>query len=128
MNTDYLQTDQLSLAAALLAVGIPLFEGTPFVKTRTEKGPKYTFLFQSTSACGAFKTGELMRAWEDVDWHLSNGEHPFAYIKCAFTNRERLLDKVNQGTELVMIEKNGKMALISKGASEALQTSILSQL
>ncbi len=35
---------------------------------------------------------ELIAAWGDDAWHLASPEHPFAYIKCALSNRERLVD------------------------------------
>lgn len=124
----FIETNDLALASALLALGIPFFEGTPFMKTRTAKGESYTFLFQEQSNCGTFKTGEMIRAWNDPTFHEKNPEHPFSYISCAYRNKEALLDKVKGGLELVIIEKNGKIAIISKNASADLQHKIFSQL
>lgn len=128
MRHTFITTNSLALAAALLALGIPFFDGHPFVKTRSEKGENYTFFFQDVSNCGKFRTAEYMAAWNDPTFHETHPEDPFSYIKCAFTNREKLLDKVNQGLDLVMIERNGKIALISKTASKETQDAIFSKL
>lgn len=129
MNTRdaFYQTNDLALTAALLALGIP-FWTTPFLKTRTTRGDSYTFFLQEVSNCGQFKTLDMSAAWNDETFHEKNPNHVFSYIKCAFKNREGLLDKVNQGLDMVVIEKNGKMAIISKNASTDLQTKIFSQL
>jgi len=123
----YIQTNSLALASALLALGVPFCE-QPFIKTRSVKGEQYTFFFQESSTCGTYKTLDLIAAWDNPDFHTENPEHPFAYIRCAYKNKEGLLDKVNQGLDLVVIEKNGKMAVISKNASTELQEKIFSQL
>jgi hypothetical protein len=123
-----IQTTNLSLAAALAAVGIE-FDKVPFTKSKSFRGgDQFTFFFKERSICGAYDTKELLAAWDDDKWHIKNPEHPFAYIKCAFSNRERLLDKVNQASPLVVIEKGGKLAIISANASEAFQEKIFSQL
>lgn len=121
-------TNNLALAAALLSVGIPFGE-TPFTLTKSNKGgDNYTFFFGEKSECGKYSTDELMKAWYDDAWHVENPEHPFAYVKCAFQNRERLLDKVNQGAPLIVIEKNGKLAILSSNTSEETQEKIFRRL
>jgi len=127
MRESYIQTNDLALASVLLSLGIP-FADTPFMKTRTVRGEQYSFFFQEVSNCGQFKTLEMMKYWNDPDFHVNNPEHPLAYMKCAYQNKEGLLDKINKGLDLVVIEKNGKMAIVSKNASEELQSKIFSQL
>lgn len=124
----YFETNDLSLAAALAAVGIPFSEETPFVKTKTVNGETYKFFFQEGSPCGTYRTGFLVGAWNDEQFHLNNPEHPFAYIKCAFNNRNGLLDVVKKSQDLVVIERNGKIAIISKNASDDLKEKIFSQM
>lgn len=128
-NDAYIPVGDISLAAALLAVGIPLNEETPCYALKQPGGnTHYQFLFQEYSLCENYKTLTLINAWENDSWHISNPEHSFAYIKCAFKNKESLLDKVKQGSELVMIEKNGKIAVLSKNASKDLQDKIFGEM
>ena len=51
-------------------------------------------------------------AWNDDDWHHANPDHPFAYIKCALKNRERLVDKVKQNVPLACVKRRGKIPLL----------------
>lgn len=119
----------MSLAAALLAIGIPFDEATPFITTKKLDGSSETlFFFKETSMCGQYSTLQMINAWTDNDFHINNPEHPFAYIACAFKNRDGLLDKVKQSADMVVIEKNGKLAVISKNASEDTQHKVFSQL
>lgn len=120
-------TTSLALAAALSAVGIPFGE-IPFIKSRSVKGEHYTFLFADASPCGKYRTSELMKAWESPTFHEENPEHPFAYVSCAFRNREALLDKTKADAALVVIEKAGKLAILSENASPELQTKIFAKL
>lgn len=117
----------MALAAALAALGIPFAE-IPFVSTKSTKGEHFVFLFEGVSNCGQFKTADMLKAWESDGWHVENPEHPFAYIKAAFANREALLDKVKQAAPLVVIERAGKFAILSANASPELQTAIFSKL
>jgi hypothetical protein len=127
MKTQTFNTTDLALAAALAALGIP-FDDLPFVSTKSTKGEHFVFLFKAVSNCGKFHTSDMARAWESEAWHVENPEHPFAYIKCAFKNREALLDKVKSAAPLIVVPKNGKLAIVSADASPELQTSIFSKL
>jgi hypothetical protein len=129
MNREsFYETNDLAMAAALAALGIPFKDKEPFIKVRTARGEQYQFFFEKVSACGKFKTNDLMRAWNDDKFHDKNPEHPFAYIKCAFKNRDGLLDVVKKSVGMVMIEKNGKIAIISENASKELKDKIFSQI
>lgn len=111
-------TTNTSLAAALTAVGIPLSE-KPFLKVVGDgiRGERTVWFFEPQSPCGKYKTKELIAAWGDDAWHLANPEHPFAYIKCALSNRERLVDKVKQDVPLACVKRRGKIAFIPLDAS-----------
>lgn len=125
----YIKVQNLSLAAALLALGIEFDDSTPFMTTKKLDGGSETlFFFKDTSMCGQYSTLRMINAWSDPNFHIDNPEHPWAYISCAFKNRDGLLDKVKQSADMVVIEKNGKLAVISKNASLETQTKIFSQL
>ncbi len=111
-------TTNTSLAAALTAVGIPLSD-RPFLKIVGDgvRGERTMWFFDAQSPCGKYKTKELIAAWGDDAWHLANPEHPFAYIKCALSNRERLVDKVKQGVPLACVKRRGKIAFIPLNAT-----------
>ena len=111
-------TTNTSLAAALTAVGIPLSD-RPFLKVVGDgvRGERTMWFFDAQSPCGKYKTKELIAAWGDDSWHLANPEHPFAYIKCALSNRERLVDKVKQDVPLACVKRRGKIAFIPLNAT-----------
>ena len=111
-------TSNTSLAAALTAVGIPLAE-RPFARVVGDgiRGDRLVWFFEPQSADGKFQTKELIEAWNDDGWHHANPEHPFAYIKCALKNRERLVDKVKQDVPLACVKRRGKIALLPLNAS-----------
>ena len=111
-------TTNTSLAAALTAVGIPL-SAKPFLKVVGDgiRGERTMWFFEAQSPCGKYKTKELIAAWGDDAWHLANPEHPFAYIKCALSNRERLVDKVKQDVPLACVKRRGKIAFIPLNAT-----------
>lgn len=127
-KTAFYAVRDTNLAASLLALGIPPAP-EPFTKHRSidSEKPVYTFYFQEVSNCGKYKTANMIKMWEDPDLYI-NSDHPLAYMKCLILNRNGLLDVINKAVELITIEKNGKIAVISKGASEKLQESIFSQL
>lgn len=124
----YIETKNLSLAAALITLGVPLSDETPFVKIKSVQGEQYTFYFEDVTACGQYRTIDLIKAWDNATFQEDEPEHPFAYISCAFKNREKLLDTVKQAIALVLIQKNGKGALVSENSSEALRSNLFSKL
>jgi len=128
MRTQTFSTTDLALAAALAALGIPFDDNHPVVSTKSTKGEHFVFLFKAVSNCGKFHTHDMLKAWECETWHTENPEHPFAYVSCAFKNREALLDKVKQSAPLIVVPKGDKLAIISANASPELQTAIFSKL
>jgi hypothetical protein len=111
-------TSNTCLAAALTAVGIPLAE-KPFVRVVGDgiRGERTVGFFEPQSSCGKFQTKQLIEAWNDDAWNHANPEHPFAYIKCALLNRQRLVDKVKQDVPLACVKRRGKIAFIPLDAS-----------
>lgn len=122
-----LQTTNTKLAAALCCVGIPLKD--PKVRIMTgDTGDRFCFFFEDRSPCGNYITAELILAWDDKEWHLRNPEHPFAYVKIAFQNMDRLNDYVKRGVPICAVKKGSKIAFLSLNASDALQKKILTEL
>jgi hypothetical protein len=103
VTTPRLQTEDIELAAALLACGIPLWRDIPIER----HAGRLTFFFHPSSPCGAFATGPLMLAWQDRQWHISNPEHPFSYISCAIENRRRLMREIHRKVPLVVFIRAG---------------------
>lgn len=120
-RTAYYSTNDLNLAAALLSIGVETAK-EPFTVHRSIKSEQkiYTFYFKEVSNCGKYRTSELIKIWNDPELY-NNSEHPFAYMKCLIENRNGLLDVINKAVEFITIEKNGKILVITKGASQELQ-------
>jgi hypothetical protein len=121
-------TSNTCLAAALTAIGVPLAE-KPFMQVVDTGGRERTvWFFAPVSLCGKYRSAKLIAAWNDEQWHLANPEHPFAYIKCAMINRERLVDKIKRKAPLVAIRRRGKIALVPMNATPRQEELILRQL
>lgn len=128
IRTAFIETNDLSLCAALLAMEIPPSDETPIVKLKTTNGEQYKFFMQERSLCGKYKTADLILAWNNPKFEEENPDHPFAYIKAAFKNRDGLLDVVKRAIAKVVINVNGKMIVMPENASPAYQQKIFSQL
>jgi hypothetical protein len=122
-------TGNTMLAAALTAIGIPLAQ-KPFVRVVGDgvNGERMIWFFEPRSHDGRHLTKDLIEAWHSEGWHLANPEHPFAYIKCAMLNRQRLVDKVKQDVPLACVKRRGKIAFIPLDASPRTEDLFLSYL
>jgi len=122
-------TSNTCLAAALTAVGIPLAV-KPFIQVVGDgvKGERTVWFFEPASLCGKYQTKKLIAAWNDEAWHIANPEHPFAYIKCAMNNREKLVDKVKQHIPMACIRRRGKILFLPLNASPRTEDFFLSKL
>jgi len=115
-QTNFLSTDNLALASAILAMGIPL--QTEALKIQKDNGKtKYVFLFEDSNEDGDVKTNDLIKAWNDPDFPANNTEDPFAFIICAFRNREKMLDELKQHKGYLEVKEGGRIALVSKDAT-----------
>lgn len=121
INLSPLETANTKLAAALCAVGIPLRKETPVRLMAGGRGDSHCFFFQPHSPCGNYNTVELIKAWDDKAWHLRHPEHPFAFLKVAFDNQERLRDYILRGERIAIVEKGSKFGFLSVRASDAAQ-------
>ena len=123
-----LETTNTKLAAALLAVGIPLDPKNPVKVLTGDRGDRHGFFFLPVSPCGQYKTAALIQAWDDPDWHRRFPEHPFSYIKCAFDNFERAVDYIRRRVPTAVVARGNKLAFLSLNASDTLQKQIFTKL
>lgn len=124
-----LETTNSKLAAALCAVGIPLLKSKPVqIVTGGKGGDRIAYFFEAQSPCGAYKTKELMLAWENEHWHRINPEHPFAYLKVAMENLERLNEYCRKGTPVAYVTRGSKIAFLSLNAPDQLQKKVFTEL
>lgn len=103
-TTPRLQTDDIELAASLLACGVPLWKDAPVHRNNDSR---VSFFFQPCSPCGEFHARELMVAWQDKAWHECHPEHPFSYLWCVFENRRRLMREIRSKTPTVCFLRAG---------------------
>ena len=122
---DSLRTDNLELASALLACGIPLWRPLPILR----QAGRLIFFFAAASPDGKFQAAPLMLAWQQADWYLLHPEHPVAYIHCAMLNRRALLDEISgHPTTVCIMQASGMPAFLSLNAPPALEKSFLAEL
>lgn len=122
-------TGNTMLAAALCAVGVPLAQ-KPFVRVvgDTADPGRMIWFFEPRSHDGRYLTKDMIAAWHDEAWHTANPEHPFAYIKCALLNRERLAEKAERDVPLACIRSRGRIAFLSLDAPPRTEEFILRHL
>lgn len=125
---DGLNTTNSKLAAALAAVGIPLRRTSPVRHVTGDRGDRHAWFFEDSSPCGLYSTKELMLAWDNPAWHEAHPEHPFAYLKVAFANQERMVDWIKKNVPIVAVQKGRKIAFLHLHASDALQQKVFTEL
>jgi hypothetical protein len=123
-----LETSNTKLAAALSAVGIPLRSESPVRLMTGLRGDTHCFFFQEQSPCGQYRTIELIAAWDNKEWHLKHPDHPFAFLKVAFENAERLTDYIKKGTRIAAVTRGSKIGFLSLAASDTAQAIFFKEL
>jgi hypothetical protein len=110
------ETDDLDLAMALLALGISPAPGHSW-RRETRR-----FRFMAADPLARFAAAPLSIAWQSPDWWQSNPEHPLAYISCAAANKRWLLDQI-RGTAPIAVMKGptGHPAFLSTAAGDDAQ-------
>lgn len=121
------ETTNIDLAAALAAVGVPLRKNNP-VRILTGHKDRRAFFFEQASPCGKFRTLDLIRAWDNKQWHRDHPEHPFAYVKVALHNRHRLIEYIKGSVPIFVAEKHGKLAFLSVNASPETERKVFQRL
>lgn len=112
-----IETDDLELAMALLALGISPAPGMKWNRT----GPR-RFLFMAGDPLARFQTGALTLAWRQADWWAKHPEHPFAYLMCAVANKRWLLEKIRTLAPIVTMKgPTGHPAFLSSAAGDEAQ-------
>lgn len=76
------------LAAAMVAVGVPLRDDPPYTHERLTNGRDvWTFLFRPSSDDGSITAKECIEAWQgDLNWIKAHTQHPFAFAMIAVKN------------------------------------------
>jgi len=110
-------TQDTRLAAALIAMGIPLLRGEAPLHVRDAKGEeKVTWFFEERDATGTIETQKLIDAWNDPEWFRKNCENEaFAYCKAATINHMRLLDFLKNNKPFVQLKKGKSLVLAQEG-------------
>ncbi|MEO5712163.1 MAG: hypothetical protein ABIT37_01635 [Luteolibacter sp.] len=126
--TASLETTNTKLAGCLSSCGIKLRKGNEFMQLMGDRGEQTCWFFEEKSPCGQYDTSALIAAWDDKEWHEKNPEHPFAYMKVAFDNAERLTDFARRSIPTVAVAKGKKVAYLSLNASDSLQKEIFTKL
>jgi hypothetical protein len=77
-----------SLAAAMVAAGIPLRRDKPYIQVETKTGQRITtWILQPKSTDGEIDAQAMVQAWrQDLDFVKENPEHPFSYAMMAVKN------------------------------------------
>ena len=122
------QTTNTKLAAALAALGIPLRKQDPFRVMIGDVGERVAYFFEPVDPSGRFVTAELILAWDDQEWHQRNPEHPFAYMKVAFSNHERLLDWIRKKIPIVAVTRGSKIAFLTRDAHPVVERNVFERL
>lgn len=121
-----------NMVAALTALGIPLDTDCPYQETREmingQEQRVRTWVLKPSSVCGRFETQAMIKAWWDDGFAKANPEHPFAYIKQAFENRERIAQAVAAHAPLALIRKGKRIALIPFDAAPERREELLKEL
>jgi len=122
------RTDDVRLAAALLAIGVPPIFGRVGIQVvRPDRpGNWQEFFFESTTRCGKYQTQVLMAAWEKgLEWIEANGDHPWAYIMAAMANHRDLGAYLRRGNEFAFLRKGRSVAMLPMNASKQCEEKIL---
>ena len=87
-GTQIIHVRDRMLAAAMLAIGIPLRKDPPFEHVKKKDGTEIiTYNFFPSTEDGDVTAGECIEAWKrDLDWIKENPQHPFTFAMCAVKN------------------------------------------
>lgn len=97
------ESADLSIAAAVTAVGCGLDPARAPQVFSGGRGPSVVFYFSEVSDCGRFRAEDLLRLWADEVFFAGQPAHPWSYLKRALENRARLLKFVKDGEPSVEV-------------------------
>ena len=78
--------------------------------------------------CDTVDFTEFKRRWMDENWMRTNRDHPMAFLKMYRENETKIRDWIKRQKPAVLIEKNGKTAIIPADCPEAQKNKILAEL
>lgn len=116
-------TADIRLVAALTAMGVPCDENHATVAA----GDTRLWRMGEQSNCGKYKASELIFFWRDSSFHVSNPQHPFAFVKAALWNHKVLVDAVKKDRSLVQIRKGDSVAFLHPDCSSETERKILTR-
>lgn len=122
------KTDDIRLAAALLAMGVaPLFHKVGMTISKPNRPGNWTeFFFEPKTRDGKWSTADLMRCWAGGnEWIERNPDHPFAYVMAAMANHRDLIAHFKSDQEFVFLTKGRSVAMLPSNASAGLEARIL---
>lgn len=128
---DNIPTNDIKLAAILIAMGIPTRQSDPVTCVVTNEGGirKETFTFWFDVSAGKKDEAKKLidayqkaRNWEEM---VLDAEHPLYWMKGALENREVLLHWIRKNVKPMKIIQHGnKTVLIGENASKSLKDKI----
>lgn len=115
------------LIAALTAMGIFCDEKSGSGAINTGGNTVRVWSISEVSNCGKWRSKELIQWWRDQSFHVTNPQHPFAYVKCALWNHKQIVAGIKMDKPLVLVEKGDSFAYLHPDCSSETERKILSQ-
>lgn len=120
-------TSDIRLVSALTAMGILCDDRNASGALISKGGSVRIWRVSEASNCGKWKTSDLLRWWRDNTFHVTNPQHPFAYVKCALWNHKQLTTAIKTDKPLVLVEKGESFAYLHPDCSAETERQILTQ-
>ena len=100
------------LAAGLAAMNVP-FHSDPFEKVKHNGDEIVMWRFTTQSACGKYKTGDLMDWWHDDDWFSQNyPKHPWALVMSGILTKDYLTKKIKEEPSKISVRKKSQTWIV----------------
>lgn len=117
------------LATALHTVGVPLHPETPLSVQIAEDGSRlWQWLFAEKSACGQYKTQDLIEWWKNATWHAQNPAHEFAVVARVLRNHAITAGDLRSAVPVLKMVRGSREVYIPENASPALREFRIGQL
>lgn len=117
------------LSTALLSVNVKLHTEFPFASTIEESGKRHwRWLFAPKSACGTYKTADLLKWWKSDKWHAENPAHEFAIVARVLRNHATNAKLVRGTIPRLRMVRGDRKVFIPENASPARRAHLLGQL